>query len=153
MTRPDGSKVGVGIKLSGQEPDFLQLYALASQRFRWWAHVIISKADLDQDPLLKDRLISLSRIDGHSRWVSPAVLQKMTNLPEKVDGGTIVRDEQGNPTGIFVDNAMYLVPVPEWSEETMSRFFELTIKEAISYGLTSIHDADSKVNQINFFKK
>ena len=77
----------------------------------------------------------------------------MTNLPEKVDGGTIVRDEQGNPTGIFVDNAMYLVPVPEWSEETMSRFFELTIKEAISYGLTSIHDADSKVNQIKFFKK
>ena len=98
-------------------------------------------------------MISLSRIDGHSRWVSPAVLQKMTNLPEKVDGGTIVRDEQGNPTGIFVDNAMYLVPVPEWSEETMSRFFELTIKEAISYGLTSIHDADSKVNQIKFFKK
>jgi len=65
----------------------------------------------------------------------------------------IVRDEQGNPTGIFVDNAANLIPVPEWSQETISRFFEVTIKEALSYGLTSIHDADTKINQIKFFKK
>lgn len=111
------------------------------------------QADLDQDPLLKGRLISLSRIDGHARWVSPAVLQQMPDLPEKVDGGLIVRNEQGNPTGIFVDNAANLIPTPEWSQETISRFYELTIKEALSYGLTSIHDADTKVNQIKFFKK
>ena len=103
--------------------------------------------------MLKGRLISLSRIDGHARWVSPAVLQQMPDLPEKVDGGLIVRDEQGNPTGIFVDNAMNLIPTPEWSEETISRFYEVTIKEALSYGLTSIHDADTKVNQIKFYKK
>jgi len=103
--------------------------------------------------LLKGRLICLNRIDGHSRWVSPAVLQQIPDLPDKVDGGLIVRDERGNPTGIFVDNAMNLVPIPEWSEETMFRYFELTIKEALSYGLTSIHDADSKVNQIQFYKK
>ena len=103
--------------------------------------------------MLQGRLISLSRIDGHARWVSPAVLQQMPDLPEKVDGGLIVRDEQGNPTGIFVDNAANLIPTPEWSEETISRYFEVTIKEALSYGLTSIHDADTRVPQIKFFKK
>ena len=115
--------------------------------------LLLSKADLDQDPLLKGRLISLSRIDGHARWVSPAILHQMPNLPENVDGGFIVRDEQGYPTGIFIDNAVNLIPIPEWSEETISRFFEVTINEALSYGLTSIHDADTKVNQIKFLKK
>ena len=115
--------------------------------------LILPKADLDQDPLLKGRLISLSRIDGHARWVSPAVLRQMPELPESVDGGLIVRDKQGNPTGVFVDNAANLISIPEWSEEAISRFFELTIKEALSYGLTSIHDADTKVNQIKFFQK
>lgn len=77
----------------------------------------------------------------------------MSDLPEEVDGGLIVRDEQGNPTGIFVDNAMSLVPIPEWSEEAMTRFFELTVNEALSYGLTSIHDADSQIKYIKVFKK
>ena len=103
--------------------------------------------------MLKGRLISLRRIDGHAIWVSSAVLDQMPDLPEDVDGGLIVRDKQGNPSGIFVDNAANLIPFPEWSEETISRYYELTIKEALSYGLTSIHDADTKVNQIKFFKK
>ena len=103
--------------------------------------------------MIKGRLISLSRIDGHARWVSPAVLHQMSDLPENIDGGLIVRDKQGNPTGIFVDNAINLIPIPEWTEGSMSRFFEVTIKEALSYGLTSIHDADTKVDQIKFFKK
>ncbi|KAF8797602.1 hypothetical protein BYT27DRAFT_7204413 [Phlegmacium glaucopus] len=120
---------------------------------KWSITEFPKAADLDQDPLLKGRLICLSRVDGHSRWVSPAVLQQMPDLPDKVDGGLVVRDEQGNPTGIFIDNAMNLVPIPEWSEETMSRYFELTMKEALSYGLTSIHDADSKVGMIKVFKR
>ena len=103
--------------------------------------------------MLRGRLISLRRIDGHALWVSSAVLNQIPDLPETVDGGLIVRDKQGNPSGIFVDNAANLVPFPEWSEETISRYYELTIKEAISYGLTSIHDADTKVNQIKLFKK
>lgn len=77
----------------------------------------------------------------------------MPNLPEKVDGGLIVRDDDGKPTGIFVDNAMDLLPIPEWSEAQISDFYDLTIKEALSYGLTSIHDADTKLPHIKFFQK
>jgi hypothetical protein len=55
--------------------------------------------------------------------------------------------------GIFVDNAMSLIPVPAWSESQVAGFFEATIKEALSFGLTSIHDADTRLEHIEFFKK
>lgn len=94
----------------------------------------------------------------------------MSNLPENVDGGLIVRDKHGKPTGlcqffcfqliadlcipgIFVDKAMSLIPVPAWSESQVASFFEPTIKEALSFGLTSIHDADTRLEHIEFFKK
>lgn len=64
------------------------------------------QSDLDEDPLLKGRLISLTRIDGHARWVSLAVLELMQkDMPQKVEGGLIVRDKQGNPTGIHYNIA------------------------------------------------
>ncbi|KAF4617162.1 hypothetical protein D9613_005991 [Agrocybe pediades] len=108
--------------------------------------------DLDQEPLLKNCLIALSRIDGHSRWVSFAVMKLIPHLPEKVDGGLIVRDESGEPTGIFVDNAMDLLPIPQWTENQMSKFFNMTITEALSVGLTSIHDADTSPARIQFYR-
>ncbi|KAF9054163.1 amidohydrolase family-domain-containing protein [Panaeolus papilionaceus] len=120
---------------------------------KWESKQFPTAADLDRDPLLQGRLIALSRVDGHARWVSPAVLEHMGELPEEVDGGLIVRDSDGKPTGVFVDNAMELINMPPWSEERVQEFFELTIKQALSYGLTSIHDADTKLDHIHFFKK
>ena len=131
----------------------------------------VSKSDLDQDPVLKGRLISLSRVDGHAKWVSPRVLQLMGELPDHVEGGLIIRDANGRPSGnllclqvtakyltchisgVFVDNAMALIPTPEWTEERMNQFFDKTIKDALSHGLTSIHDAMSTTQQIQFLKK
>jgi predicted amidohydrolase YtcJ len=52
--------------------------------------------------MLKGLPIVLSRIDVHALWVSQAVLDAMGALPETVDGGHIVRDADGKPTGIFV---------------------------------------------------
>lgn len=48
---------------------------------------------------------------------------------------------------------MSLIPVPPWSETQLTNFFDMTIKEALSYGLTSIHDAGSSPDHIKFFKK
>ncbi|KAJ3503012.1 hypothetical protein NLJ89_g8625 [Agrocybe chaxingu] len=120
---------------------------------KWPGAGFPSAADFDSDPLLKGRLISLSRVDGHARWVSFAVLDLMKDLPEKVDGGLVVRDKEGKPTGIFVDNAMGLIPTPPWGEAQISDFFDLTIKQALSYGLTSIHDAHTKLEHVKFFQK
>ncbi|KAJ8074808.1 hypothetical protein PM082_019133 [Marasmius tenuissimus] len=96
-------------------------------------------ADLDADPLLKGRPIALRRVDGHATWVSSR--------------GLIVRDEEGRPTGVFVDNAIDLIPAPEWSEEQLSEYFNITMTDALSFGLTSIHDADTRPQMRKFFIK
>ena len=49
--------------------------------------------------MLKGRLILLSRVDGHAALVSRAVLEIMGDLPDHVEGGEIVRDSEGKPTG------------------------------------------------------
>ncbi|KAJ3805424.1 amidohydrolase family-domain-containing protein [Lentinula lateritia] len=110
-------------------------------------------ADFDTDPLLTGRPIALQRVDAHASWVSTRVLEIMGDIPQKVEGGSIVRDSSGNPTGIFLDNAMSLIPVPEWTDEQMTTFFDTTMKLALSYGLTSIHDAGSSPKIIQFMKK
>ena len=55
---------------------------------------------MEQDPVVKDRPIVLQSKDGHAIWVSKAILQAVQPLLEAVEGGVIVRDGSGNPTGI-----------------------------------------------------
>lgn len=45
----------------------------------------------------------------HALWVSKAVLQLLGDLPQSVKGGMIVRNGEGEATGIFLDNAMKVV--------------------------------------------
>ncbi|KAH0579709.1 Putative amidohydrolase ytcJ [Termitomyces sp. J132] len=120
---------------------------------KWPTPQFPTASDLEQDPLLKGRPISLSRVDGHAKWVSPRVLELIRELPDHIEGGLIVRDADGLPTGVFVDNAMALIPTPEWTEEKMNQFFDKTMKGALSHGLTSIHNAMTTPQQIQFFKK
>lgn len=57
------------------------------------------KDDLEREPLLRGRPVLLVRVDCHVYWVSNAILSKLSDVPEEVDGGLIVRDKAGNPTG------------------------------------------------------
>lgn len=108
-----------------------------------------------------------------SLQVSSEVIRRLGPLPQKVDGGEIVRDADGNPTGIFLDNAMALVgkftfcsyPIidpnsnqidnakPQWTDAQRLRFFRRTVKDALAVGLTTIHDAATFVPDIEFFKR
>ena len=55
--------------------------------------------DLEADPVVSGRPIALQSKDGHALWVSAKVLDSIQPLPDKVEGGVIVRDANGNPTG------------------------------------------------------
>jgi len=59
---------------------------------------------LEAAPLLRGLFISLKRIDVHAEWVSQAVLDKIGPLPDHVEGGQIVRDQEGKATGVFVSS-------------------------------------------------
>lgn len=133
---------------------------------------MLNKAMLDEDPLLRGRPIALKRVDGHAAWVSPKVLDLMSPLPDSVSGGQVIRDEDGYPTGnasfqsvgvmifpsmsllgVFLDNAMDLIPYPPWTDAQHAVYFKTAMKDAISVGLTSIHDAFTPPEQVEFYKK
>ncbi|KAI9571870.1 amidohydrolase family-domain-containing protein [Boletus coccyginus] len=109
--------------------------------------------DFDSESLLRGRRIYLDRVDVHAAWVSNRVLQLMGELPREVDGGLIIRDSFGKPTGIFVDNAMAIVPVPAPTKAQLLDHFERTVRDAHAVGLTSIHDAATEPHAIEFYKE
>jgi len=97
------------------------------------------------DALEIDHPIWLRRVDGHAGWANSKALQlagidKTTQSPE---GGEILRDNKGEPTGILIDNAMGLlqkaIPAPTLAQEKKS--LQTAFTKAISLGLTSVHDA------------
>ncbi|KAF8598486.1 hypothetical protein BDV93DRAFT_451112 [Ceratobasidium sp. AG-I] len=118
-----------------------------------WGGAFPTAADFDVDPLLEGKPIVLARTDVHAYWVSNEVIRRLGSLPDKVDGGEIVRDSEGNPTGIFLDNAMLLVAKPQWTDVQRLAFFRRAVKDALAVGLTTIHDAATSIPDIQFFRK
>ncbi|KAJ6576849.1 amidohydrolase family-domain-containing protein [Mycena sp. CBHHK59/15] len=121
---------------------------------KWPGAAFPTAADLERDPLLRGRPIVLSRVDVHATWVSERVLELMAPIPpdSEIEGGSVIRDASGKPTGIFVDNAMVLIPSPPWTPEKYLDFFHTAVKEALKYGLTSVHDAATDPDAVLFFK-
>lgn len=84
------------------------------------------------------------RLDGHMALGNSLALGLAgvdADTPD-VDGGTIVRDSTGRPTGILKDNAMMLVEstVPEPSEAQLDREATAAMHYLASNGVTSVHD-------------
>ncbi|KLO17744.1 hypothetical protein SCHPADRAFT_820968 [Schizopora paradoxa] len=120
---------------------------------KWNSPEFPTADDFDSIPILRGRPISLKRIDGHSIWVSQTIIDEAGALPDYVEGGEIIRDKNGDATGIFVDNAQALIVHPEWTDKQLLQYFASAVKEIVSYGLTSIHDAWSTPQMIRFYKK
>jgi len=86
------------------------------------------------------------RLDWHMVLANSAALSYAgidENTPN-VEGGTIVKDEEGNLTGILKDNAMNLLldKIPPMSATQKESAFSAAIDYFVSNGLTSVHDVD-----------
>ncbi|KAI0320766.1 amidohydrolase family-domain-containing protein [Amylostereum chailletii] len=120
---------------------------------RWPGQEFPSAADLDRDPIVRSRRVVLQGKDGHAIWVNSKVLSEISPLPDHVEGGAIVRDVSGNPTGVLLDNAQSLVQIPPPTQKDLEKQFKLVVDDAVSYGLTSIHDAGFDPKSLEFFKR
>jgi predicted amidohydrolase YtcJ len=71
------------------------------------------------------------------------------------DGGEIIRDEVGNPTGIFVEHAMGLISkhIPENDPETNEKALNLALQACLRNGLTGFHDAGATAETIALLQK
>ena len=86
--------------------------------------------------------VVLDRIDGHAVWVNRAALEQsgITAKTKDPDGGKIVRDEHGEPTGVLIDNAEALVKAPPASDEVREQRILRAAKLAIAAGMTGAHE-------------
>lgn len=48
---------------------------------------------------------------------------------------------------------MALIKLPEWTEKMLLQYYATAVLEALSFGLTSIHDAATDLLMIKFLKK
>jgi predicted amidohydrolase YtcJ len=108
------------------------------------------------DEASPDRPVCLRRVDGHAAWANLAALKaaRITRATPDPAGGTIVRDAQGEPTGVFVDNAMGLVEAaePRPSRDRIKSWIAAALKRCASAGLTEIHDASVSKEQLAAYR-
>ena len=108
------------------------------------------------DVIAGDKAVALNRIDGHAMWVNSKVLQLIgidTDTPDP-EGGQIIRNSDGRATGILIDNAMDLVwaILPPVMDKDMQGYALTALQDLASYGLTSVHDAGIKAQEVRAFQ-
>jgi len=102
------------------------------------------------DAALPDRPIWLKRVDGHAGLASSTAMRLagITASTPDPEGGRIIRDAQGNPTGVFVDHAQSLIEskIPGPSHEQLKRRVLAAAHRIAENGLTEIHDAGAEAD-------
>ena len=94
---------------------------------------------------LPDHPVVLTRVDGHAVLANARAMQLagITAATKDPEGGRIVRKPDGEPTGVFVDNAKELIErkVPPASRDEIRKALLAAVAECNRFGLTAIHDA------------
>ena len=106
---------------------------------------------------LPDHPVVLERVDVHATLVNAAgmKLADLTAATKDPTGGKVLRDAQGAPTGVLIDNATNIVerkvPAPTAAETRAA------IKDAISLmhsvGLVGVHDAGASRASIDLYEQ
>ena len=102
------------------------------------------------DSLFPETPVALRRVDGHALLVNTKALELAGITGKtKVKGGEIVL-EDGEPTGILIDNPMDLVnkTFPSLTEKVSINALLEAEKIALKYGLTTVDDAGLDRNVI-----
>ena len=109
------------------------------------------------DELISDRPVWLERIDGHAGWANSKALALAGINANTISppGGEIIRDRNGNPTGILIDNAMALVNqvIPAPSDEEMAAALAAATSHLLSLGITSVHDAGVSARENDYYRQ
>ncbi|MFT6734100.1 MAG: putative amidohydrolase YtcJ [Polaribacter sp.] len=154
------------VKLRGITSESLAIkqveqFALENTKSKWilgrgWNQVLWlnkqfpTKQSLDSTGI--KRPIVLRRVDGHAAWVNSRALKIAGINSKTVDphGGKIERDNNGDATGLLIDNAIDLVEnmIPQTSFLEQDYAFDKAFEHLLSLGITSVHDAG--VSQLDF---
>lgn len=144
----------------------VQTYAKKQQDLAWitgrgwnqvlWPGKAYPTASL-LDEYVKNKPVMLSRVDGHASWVNSKALEIAGITKDTLDppGGKILRDKQGNPTGILIDNAesLLLQHLPKTTNATLTAQLNAAGEQLLSEGITSVHDAGIGKVVYDYYRK
>jgi predicted amidohydrolase YtcJ len=101
--------------------------------------------------------VYLTRVDGHAALVNRAALDAagVTRATTDPEGGRLIRDPRGEPTGVLIDTAQRLVAskIPPPSTAQIEDQILRADAEARRLGLTMVHDAGTTPAIVDIYKR
>lgn len=108
-----------------------------------------------------DNPVFLRHASGHASFANAKAMELAGvnqlsvegNRKKNNEGGEVIRDELGNPTGLFNERAMELIDehIPPRTRERDTRALELAMQTCLRNGITSFHDAGASREHIDLF--
>jgi predicted amidohydrolase YtcJ len=109
------------------------------------------------DAVTPDNPVFINRLDGHMCLANSLALKLAGVTRETPDppGGTIVRDADGEPTGVLKDAAMNYVTkvIPNPSDEVMAEAIRAALAYAAENGVTSVQDMSAAPDVFGVYQK
>ncbi len=103
---------------------------------------------------LTDKPIVLSRIDGHAVVANRVALARSGITGDsRIEGGEVLLDAQGQPSGVLIDNAESLLQIAQPGEEERIEALLASQARCYSLGLTSVHDAGLPTEDIDLIHR
>ncbi len=146
--------------------DRIGAYAATLEKGRWvlngnWDHERWSPADLPTrqliDAVTPDHPVFVNRLDGHMALANSLALKLAGITRDTPDppGGSIVRDVDGEPTGVLKDAAMTAVyaVIPEASAGEIATALRAAMREANGNGVTSVQDMSASPGILRAYRK
>ncbi len=102
-----------------------------------------------------DNPVVLRHASGHASFVNAKALEAsgITRGTPDPDGGEIMKDASGNPTGLLNETAQRLIRTPESDDaDIIRRQATLAAQEVIAKGVTSFQDAGSSFATVDLLK-
>lgn len=108
------------------------------------------------DAIDAERPMLLRRVDGHALWVNSAALERagITRDTPDPEGGQIIRDEAGEPTGVLIDNAMKPVYAAAGDSSLAEKEKDIlrALESLASTGMTAVHDAGISATTLQAYR-
>jgi len=107
-----------------------------------------------------DNPVWLKHASGHAAIANARAMEiagvnqlAIESFDQEVLGGEIIRDKNGNPTGIFNERAKRVIEIhlPDNDEESDRLALELAIKACQRNGITSFHDAGTHPDTLELY--
>ena len=98
-----------------------------------------------------NKKVLITRVDGHAVLVSDNILKHIGfNAKSNIEGGEIILNKSGKPTGILLDNAADIAKaiVPPLDNAQKIKALKIAQRDCFAHGLTGVTDAGLDIKSI-----